>query len=451
MQVRKFNKMAKHKNIIKKKIKMTDLPKTTKPLILIGDVIDELNRLPPNCVDVIITSPPYFGQRDYKTKGQIGQEKEAESYIKKMVEVGNELKRVLKDSGSYFLNIGDKYIKKRLQMIPERTALALQNNGWVLRNTIIWYKPNHMPSSIKDRLANTWEPIYFFVKDTGKYYSVDYYVNLDEIRIPHKTNGDESKKLDFPEILTEEEYIAGNWEEKINKYNEEQKKKYGGKFKGEKINLGQSPGARKSLGISYSKQRVHNIDEKKEIEILEYLREKKKENKISSKEIDKLFRYKDTAGHWFRLDKGGRSLPKPEDWNKLKEILKLDDRFDKIMTKQHYVLQTIKHHKNGKNPGDLWIIPQEEDFANESDVWKIPLEKVKDAHFAVFPTALPYKIIKAFCPKDGIVLDPFAGSGTTGRAARMLDRKSILIDINQEYRRIIEKRCKISTSKLSDF
>ena len=251
--------------------------------------------------------------------------------------------------------------------------------------------------------------------------------------------------------LTEEEYFSGNWEKKVKEYNEKQRERYNGKFKGEKINLGQSPGARKSLGISYSKQRVYNIDEKTEIKILEYLREKKKQNKISSKEIDKIFGYKDTAGHWFRLDRGGRSLPKPEDWKKLKEILRLDNRFDKIMTEQHYVLQTIKHHKNGKNPGDLWIIPQTEDFDERGDVWKISLEKVKDAHFAVFPTSLPYKIIKAFCPKDGIVLDPFAGSGTTGRAARMLNRKSILIDINPEYKKIIEKRCEIFKSKLSDF
>ena len=430
---------------------MTDLPKTTKPLILIGDVIKELKGLPSNCIDVIITSPPYFGQRDYKTEGQIGQEKEVEDYIKKMVEVGNELKRVLKDSGSYFLNIGDKYIKKRLQMVPERVALALQNNGWVLRNTIIWYKPNHMPSSIKDRLTNTWEPIYFFVKDTGKYYPASYYVNLDEIRIPHKTNGEENNKINFPETLTEEEYFSGNWEKRVKEYNKKQREKYNGKFKGEKTNLGQSPGARKSLGISYSKQRVHNINEKTELEILKYLREKKKQNKISSKEIDNIFGYKDTAGHWFRLDRGGRSLPKPEDWKRLKEILKLDNRFDKIMTKQHYVLQTIKHHKNGKNPGDLWITPQEADFDDRDDVWKIPLEKVKDAHFAVFPTSLPYKIIKAFCPKDGIVLDPFSGSGTTGKAARMLNRKSILIDINPEYKNIMEKRCNISILKLSDF
>ena len=111
------------------------------------------------------------------------------------------------------------------------------------------------------------------------------------------------------------------------------------------------------------------------------------------------------------------------------------------MIEQHYVLQTIKHHRNGKNPGDLWIIPQEEEFNEIGNVWKIPLEKVKEAHFAVFPTALPYKIIKAFCPIDGIVLDPFAGSGTTGKAARMLNRKSILIDINPEYKDIMEKRC----------
>lgn len=442
--------MIKHKVNIKKKLKMTDLPKTTKPLILIGDVIEELKRLPEKCVDVIITSPPYFGQRDYKTKGQIGQEQEVEEYVKKLVEVGKELNRVLKDSGSYFLNIGDKYVNRKLQMVPEKVAIGLQNNGWVLRNTIIWYKPNHMPSSIKNRLSNVWEPIYFFVKDTGKYYSNEYYVNLDKIRLPHKTNGDENGKVDFPDILSEKDYFIGNWENKINEYNEKLKKKYKGKFTGEKINLGQSPGARKSLGISYSKQRVHKILTEQELEIIKYLKGKRTNEKVSAKEIDNIFGYKDTAGHWFRLD-NGRSLPKPEDWSKLKKILKLDDRYDKIMTKQHYVLQTIKHHKNGKNPGDLWIIPQEQEFNDFEDVWKISLEKVKDEHFAVFPTALPYKIIKSFCPENGIVLDPFAGSGTTGKAARILNKKSILIDINQEYKSIIEKRCDISTSKLSDF
>ena len=418
---------------ISKMNKKITLPKNTKPLILIGDVLEKLKELPDKCIDVIITSPPYFGQRDYKIKEQIGQEEKVDDYINKMIEVSNELKRVLKDSGSYFLNIGDKYINKKLQMIPERTAISLQNNGWILRNTIIWHKPNHMPSSIKNRLNNTWEPIYFFVKDTGKYYFNDYYVNLNEIRLPHKTNG--NNKLNFPEILTEEEYIKGDWENKIKNYNKELNKKYNGKFKGEKINLGQSPGARKSLGISYSKQRIHNISKEKELEIIKYLKEARNKKVISAREIDKIFGYKDTAGHWFRLDHG-HSLPKPQDWNKLKDVLNLDNKYDKLIREQHYILQTIKHDKNGKNPGDIWIIP---------------LEKVKDAHFAIFPTELPYKIIKAFCPKEGIVLDHFAGSGTTGKAAMILDRKSILIDINPEYKKIIEKRCNLNNLKLSDF
>ena len=415
---------------------MRELPKDTRPLILIGDVIEKLKELPNKCADIIITSPPYWGQRDYKTEGQIGQEKEVEEYVQKLVGIGNELRRVLKDSGSYFLNIGDKYVNKKLQMVPERVALALQKNGWLLRNTIVWHKPNHMPSSIKDRLANTWEPIYFFVKDSGKYYNADYYVNLDEIRLPHKTNGNENNKIDFPETLSEEEYTKEDWEKKVEEFNNTQRKKYNGKFSGEKINMGASPGARKSLGISYSKQRVHKITYEKETEIIKYLRDKRKAKKISTKKIDDFFEYKDTAGHWFRLDKGGRSLPKPEDWGKLKKILGLDSRYDKIMTEVHYVLQIVKPHPNGKNPGD---------------VWEISLERVKEAHFAIFPTELPHRIIKAFCPPKGIVLDPFAGSGTTGRAARLLNRKSILIDINPEYKKIIEKRCDISTAKLSDF
>lgn len=417
------------------------LPRDTTPLILIGDVIEKLKELPEKSIDVIITSPPYFGQRDYKTEGQIGQEEEIEDYIEKMVEVGKGLKRVLKDTGSYFLNIGDKYIKKRLMMIPERTALALQKEGWILRNIITWYKPNHMPSPIKDRLANVSEPIYFFIKDLEKYYTPNYYVNLDKIRLPHKNNGEEIKDIGFPEILSEQEYKEGNWEEKVRLYNKQKKSKYKGKFNGEKINLGASPGARKSLGISYSKQRSHNISQELELEILNYLRKKRRETGISTKKIDQIFNYKDTAGHWFRTDKGGRSLPKPEDWHKLKEILNLDERYDKIMIEQYYVLQTIKNHRNGKNPGDLWIIPQEEDFFDDKNVWKIPLERVKETHFAIFPTALPYKIIKAFCPEKGLVLDPFAGSGTTGRAAKELGRKSILIELNPDYVKIMEKRC----------
>jgi len=112
----------------------------------------------------------------------------------------------------------------------------------------------------------------------------------------------------------------------------------------------------------------------------------------------------------------------------LKEILGFNGEFDKVMTEQHYVLQQVTSHPKGKNPGDFW---------------SISLEKIKDSHFAIFPIELPLRLINAFCPKDGIVLDPFAGSGTTGKAAKELNRKSILIDINKDYIKIMKKRCGI--------
>ena len=114
---------------------------------------------------------------------------------------------------------------------------------------------------------------------------------------------------------------------------------------------------------------------------------------------------------------------------KLKEFLEIDDdKYDKIMTEIYYVSQNVKNNPLGKNPGDLWIINT---------------EKCKESHFAVFPTELPRRIISAFCPENGIVLDTFAGSGTTGLAANELNRKCILIECNPEFIEIMNKRIKI--------
>jgi site-specific DNA-methyltransferase (adenine-specific) len=133
--------------------------------IIQGDCINIMKTLTEKSVDVIVTSPPYFQQRDYNINTQIGNESSIEEYISIMTEWGKECHRILKDTGSLFLNIGDKYEKKGLLMIPERICIALSGNGWILRNKIVWYKPNHMPSSVKDRFCSSWEPIYFFTKN----------------------------------------------------------------------------------------------------------------------------------------------------------------------------------------------------------------------------------------------------------------------------------------------
>lgn len=404
---------------------MIELPKDVTPLVLVGDVIERLKDIPDKSINVIITSPPYWRQRDYETKGQIGNEKTPEEYINKMLEVANELKRVLTDDGAYFLNIGDKYVEKNLQMIPFRLAIEMQKRGWTIRNVLIWRKTNPMPSSIKDRFSNVYEPIFLFVKNPENYLTPDYYFDLDAIRIAHKTNGNDNHKSDLPLTLSVEEY------EKLKNKINGNKNNYSGKFKNtNKINLGASPGARLSVfGEFYSRQRKHKIDNNLELEIIKFIKEHKKKKDISTKEIDKKFGYKDTAGHWFRTDKGGRCLPKPEDWFKLKEILGIkEDKYDKVMAEEHYVLQTIKPHELGKNPGDVW------DFATG---------KLQDTHFAIFPEELPRRAILACCPKDGIVLDPFVGSGTTLKVAKELNRKSIGIELQKNFLKIIERRCGI--------
>jgi len=399
------------------------LPDDITPHVLVGDVVKRLRDIPDKSINVIVTSPPYWGQRDYGAEGQIGNEKTPEGYIQKMLEISEELKRVLTDNGAYFLNIGDKYVEKNLKMTPFKLAIEMQKKGWAIRNMIIWRKTNPMPSSIKDRFSNVYEPIFLFVKNPEGYLLPDYYFDLDSVRIAHKTNN-ENNKSELPLTLSIEEYKNL----KI-KPNSSKSKNYNGKFKDtNKINLGASPGARMSVnGEFYSKQRKNKIDINLELEIIKFIKDYKTKKGISSKQIDKTFGYKDTAGHWFRTDKGGRCLPKPEDWNKLKSLLGINEtKYDRVITEEHYVLQTVKPHELGKNPGDVW------DFATG---------KLQDSHFAIFPEELPKRAIISCCPENGIVLDPFAGSGTSLKVAKELNRKSIGIELQEDYLKIIEKRC----------
>ena len=386
--------------------------------IICSDCVSHMNSMQEKSVDVIVTSPPYFQQRDYGCKGQIGRETEIDDYIAAMSKWAKACHRVLKDTGSLFLNIGDKYENKGLLMIPERLCIEMIANGWVLRNKIVWYKPNHMPSSVKDRFCSSWEPVYFFVKDSNKYYNYDYYCNLDSLRESPVTES----KIPFPRILTIQEYEETK--PKIDEYNAN--KTTTGKFKNAKhVNKGASPGARQQSQLTYSRMRKHTLSEEKSIEIHTYLKEQAKQTKLSAKKLDELFGYKSKAGHWLRLDHG-RSLPGVEDYKKLKTHLKLADRFDNLMLEEHYVLQSVQNNPNGKTPEDMWIVP----LKHERDV----------EHFAVYPVELPMKILKAFCPPDGVVLDPFAGSGTTGIAAKQLGLRCVLIELNPEFAKLIEKR-----------
>jgi site-specific DNA-methyltransferase (adenine-specific) len=154
--------------------------------ILIGDALMRLHELPDASADCIITSPPYFGLRDYGVTGQLGQEANVDEWVANLRAVATELERVLQPWGSLWLNLGDTYSRharygapsKSLLLGPERVARALVEDGWLLRNKVVWAKANPLPSPSKDRLTNAYELLYFFVRQPS------YYFDLDAIREP---------------------------------------------------------------------------------------------------------------------------------------------------------------------------------------------------------------------------------------------------------------------------
>jgi DNA modification methylase len=157
--------------------------------LLVGDARQLLRTLPDASIDCIVTSPPFFRLRDYSVDGQIGLEASADAWVAELRAISLELARVLAPHGGLWLNLGDAYARhlrdgappKSLLLAPERLALALVEDGWRIRSKVIWAKTNAMPTSVRDRLACTWEVIYFAVR------SHHYFFDLDAIRIPHRS------------------------------------------------------------------------------------------------------------------------------------------------------------------------------------------------------------------------------------------------------------------------
>ena len=155
--------------------------------VICGDALKVLPSLPSYTVDAVVTSPPYFGQRDYDHPNQIGNEAEPKLYIEKLVAVFRECRRVLKRDGTLWVNLGDKYRDGQLLGMPWRLALALQEDGWLLRSDVIWFKPNAMPSSVKNRFTTDHEYLFLLAKES------DYYFDADAVREPHVTFSDKSR------------------------------------------------------------------------------------------------------------------------------------------------------------------------------------------------------------------------------------------------------------------
>ncbi len=143
-------------------------------LLMAGDAHAVLRSIPAESIDFAMTSPPYWGKREYENGG-IGLEEDYRDYVKHLAEVFAEVKRVLKPEGSFWLNIGDTYSGKGLVGIPWRVAFEMiDNQGWVLRNDVIWNKLKGGMDNSQDRLANVHESLFHFVKKTkGYYYDAD--------------------------------------------------------------------------------------------------------------------------------------------------------------------------------------------------------------------------------------------------------------------------------------
>ncbi|QGJ88234.1 DNA methylase [Mycobacterium phage StAnnes] len=211
-----------------------------------GDALAVARELPDGAADCIVTSPPYYGLRDYGAEGQYGLEESPAAYVETMRRLFSELRRVLADDGTLWLNLGDSYARnpakgatgtmngrnvprmgyagnrigkpelpeKNLLGVPWRVAFALQDDGWILRNAIIWHKPNGMPNSVTDRLSGRYEFVFLFSK------SRRYWFDLDPIREPHVAppKGGLFKRGNDSYVSQSTGTRQGNWDGKYNEH-----------------------------------------------------------------------------------------------------------------------------------------------------------------------------------------------------------------------------------------
>lgn len=367
-----------------------------------GDAGRRLAVLPTGCVNTVVTSPPYWNVRDYELDGQLGPE-ELSGYVRRLVGIFDEVKRVLVPGGSAWLNLGDTYFNKtvtengvppkrgwkrskQLSLVPFRVAIALEDAGWWVRNVVVWRKTNAMPSSVRDRLTNTWEPFFFLTN------SERYYFNLDAIRVPHATD-------DAVERRRAEEGLNN------------------GKARGKE-------GLRKWLSSPRHRVTIDGLQEvtrrpnaPDSIDLAAYLREalerKGKGIKWVAEQINQPF---ERTRHYFRTDRIGSRLPPPETWEVLSDLLDLDGTFDDAMAVE-FDVNVFRNHPNGRNPGDVLDLPN---------------ARGSEAHFAMMPEELANWALRATLPPGGVVLDPFAGTGTTGAAALDAGGRFLGVDLDHE-------------------
>jgi site-specific DNA-methyltransferase (adenine-specific) len=203
-------------------------------IIYNGDALNILKLIPSESIDCVVTSPPYWALRNYNVKGQFGLEPTPEEYVNKLCNIFDEIKRVLKKTGTCWINIGDTYFgggrnkgnknpkvrsiqtkavsklgddisgpkgqSKCLAQIPSRFAIEMTVRGWILRNEIIWHKPNCMPSSVKDRFTVDFEKIFFFTKSKRYYFKqqIEAFCQNSDIEYRRALRRDKNYKVKQP-------------------------------------------------------------------------------------------------------------------------------------------------------------------------------------------------------------------------------------------------------------
>jgi DNA modification methylase len=378
------------------------------------DALAGLGELDAESVDCVMTSPPYWLTRDYGippsqwadgTKVVLGLEPRCEDYVAHLLEIMQAIERVLKPNGTVWINLGDSYggqsttannvrhargdssllpddisympakahiggrWSKCLMGVPERFVLGMFERGWILRNRIVWHKPNHMPSSVKDRFASSWEHLLFFVKQRR------YHFDLDAVREPHLS-------------LKQRPALADAKKPRSQRISPHPKG----------VQLPPNPGEFQSL---HSKGRNpgdywHIPPETRTLGAL-----------LGSQGVVKVPGGSGWTGHV----PGGQA-----------RIVREND--PRWLTPE------------GKNPGDCW------DIATRGGLRELagsPLDGFR-GHFAIFPEKLCERPILAGCPPDGLVLDPFCGSGTTCVVAKRLGRRFIGFELKPEYVRLAKQR-----------
>lgn len=356
--------------------------------ILVGDCIQMMRALPDQSVHTCITSPPYFGLRDYGVDGQIGLEASPREFIDSLVAVFREVRRVLRDDGTIWVNMGDSYASKPngplgggghktdaphvavrtaharrssqipggfkhkdLMGMPWRLAFALQDDGWYLRQDIVWAKPNPMPESVRDRCTKAHEYLFLLSK------SPKYFFDQDAIREPANLTGKGSASS-----FRGGAYVDGSTFDNSN----------GGT---RTVSGNVVP---RNNGVGW--------------------------------------------GHGYDSD------PKPRTVGSKRNSFARETKYsggDHGQTGQH-------------RPGREDI--NYDTTRNKRSVWTVATNGFKGAHFATFPPDLIRPCVLAGSPRGGMVLDPFGGAGTTALVAMQEGRQSVICELNPEYAALARQR-----------